>query len=819
MEGEGSKSLPQEKASAGVSTKMIAAVVVVILLVAGIGGALLLMGGKTEVVNSTPTAAFTVRNNVTLVNPGVNVVFNGTGSSDADGKVVEYWWSFGDSMLVTYVPVVTHAYPTPGDYIVGLQVRDDKGSISAMSSVARLTVASADVVPENGTAPVAVVVTSADATGRVVNEGATVTLSGNASWASTYDAGLNAVVADTSAIDTYSWNIGSTNMSSAAVYNYKFWKAGIYGVLLTVTNGTLSGQYMVSIQVKAVGGGGAVSRADQFIHAASGEPQTLDPAWDYESTGGMILQNCYDTLLYYKASEAPNMVLEPRLATEIPTKDNGGVSADGLNYTFHIRQGVKFHDGTTMTADDVVYSMKRLLLMNDAEGPAWMYAQLMLPTYPGLGSAVNKAEVNASVIKVDDNTVTFKLFVPYAGFLNILTYSAGSVSSKAYIEANGGLVYDTTHTNATHAKLLRNNWMNRHVMGTGPYMLKDWIPNNSIICEKFDNCWRGQAHIKYFIYQKAMLTSTRVSMLNKGSVDSIQLSIMYRDQVESNTNLRVHTGIPTLSVAFFGMNEEIIPTSGWPVGDIPTTFFADLNVRQAFVHAFDGHAYIRDVTLNTSALPNGPIPQGLLGYDPSIPYPEYNLTLSAEYLNKALDTRTTGDLTDTFGDNGFTIYVYYNAGNDARAAALRMLKNSLESLSGSSIAGTITVNIEARDWPIFLDARARQYMPLFNLGWGADYPDPDNFANPFLHEGGAFPPMIGLANHTLTAMIEDAAIESNLTIRAEKYSAISMACYENAYYIFLSQPVNFHVERAWVTGYYNLPVFSEEPADWFLLDK
>ena len=830
MEGS-EKPLPQEKASKGMSTKMIAAIVVVILLVAAIGGALWLMGGETEEEeNAIPTAALTVEDSEGVdifdsnnaapgqLAPFLHYIFNGTSSGDTDGKVVEYRWYFGDnSMQVTYAPKVWYSYSTEGSFICGLKVVDDKGAISEMSPVIRLRVNDfVDPEPDEGVAPVPVIITSADASAREVSEGTLVTISGNQSWGSVFNTETEAWEATTSGLD-YSWIIGGTNTSIASVFTYNFWKAGIYGVRLTVGNEEfpVGGSFMVSILVKATGGG-SVSRADQYIHAASGEPQTLDPAWDYESTGGLILQNVYDTLLYYKASEAPNMVLEPRLCTEIPTKENGLVSADGLTYTFNIRPNVKFHDGSILTADDVVYSMKRLLLMNDASGPAWMYAQLMLPSYEGLGTPVVKAEVEAAVVKVDADTVQFKLFVPYAGFLNILTYTAGSVASKAYIEANGGMVY--TVNNATHAKVDRNSHMNRNCMGTGPFMLKDWIAGDSIICERYDDSWRGKAPLKYWIYKKAMQTSTRVSMIDKGEVDSIQLALMFRDQVTGNTNLRVHTGSPQLSIAFFGFNQVINPQPGWPVGDIPNDFFADVNLRQAFIHAFDGDAYIQDVTLNTSARPNGPIPLGLLGYDPTIPFPEYNLDLSAEYLSKALDTRTA-DPDDTYADNGFTIHVYYNAGNEARAAALRMLKGSLESLSGSSIPGSITVNIEARDWPIFLDARDNQYMPFFNIGWGADYPDPDNFANPFLHEGGAFPVMIGLVNHTLSQMIEDAATEANLTLRAEMYSEIGWSCYENGYYIFLSQPVNFHVERTWVQGYYNLPVFSEEPADWFELSK
>ncbi len=81
-----------------------------------------------------------------------------------------------------------------------------------------------------------------------------------------------------------------------------------------------------------------------WIEATFGDPETLDPAYDYETGGGGILMQVYDTLVWYNKDNAAEFV--PQLATEVPSLENGGISADGKTVVFKIRSGVKFHDGT-----------------------------------------------------------------------------------------------------------------------------------------------------------------------------------------------------------------------------------------------------------------------------------------------------------------------------------------------------------------------------------------------------------------------------------------------------------------------------------------
>ena len=93
------------------------------------------------------------------------------------------------------------------------------------------------------------------------------------------------------------------------------------------------------------------------------------------ASGGLIM-NVMETLIWFNHEDATSFI--PVLATEIPSTENGGISADGMTYTFNIRQGVKFHNGNDLTASDFAYSFQRGLLQSDPNGPQWLLLEPIL---------------------------------------------------------------------------------------------------------------------------------------------------------------------------------------------------------------------------------------------------------------------------------------------------------------------------------------------------------------------------------------------------------------------------------------------------------
>src|SRR5215467_14063186 len=129
-----------------------------------------------------------------------------------------------------------------------------------------------------------------------------------------------------------------------------------------------------AVVILAFGGGAraageAVKNPDTFVTLRAGEPESLDPAYQYDTASyEIVYPNVYETLIGYYGSVLSTYV--PRLATQVPSLANHLISPDGLTYTFPIRTGVKFHDGSVMTVDDVVYSVRRFMLQDQAGGPA-----------------------------------------------------------------------------------------------------------------------------------------------------------------------------------------------------------------------------------------------------------------------------------------------------------------------------------------------------------------------------------------------------------------------------------------------------------------
>src|SRR3989337_3368107 len=123
--------------------------------------------------------------------------------------------------------------------------------------------------------------------------------------------------------------------------------------------------------------GQAVKNPDTLTIVRFGDPESLDPAYEYGAASGeIVVWGLYESLIFFNGGSTGTFV--PMLATEVPSVANGGISRDGKTYTFKIRPNVKFHDGTTMTAEDVKYSLLRFMFMDRDGGPSWILLSTIL---------------------------------------------------------------------------------------------------------------------------------------------------------------------------------------------------------------------------------------------------------------------------------------------------------------------------------------------------------------------------------------------------------------------------------------------------------
>jgi len=396
MPGEPSpESLPIEEGEAKPKkTMMLAVLVVVILIVAAIAAAfgLGLFGKKEEAQNLPPTAGARAITD-TSVDVGGSVTFEST-STDPDGYIVNQTWNWGDGTQTTgNLSSPTHQYLYGGSYLVLLVVEDNEGkTASNEASMVGITVLfyvpsteSADWT--NTTAPFAILAPD----NPIIENNTAVKFNMTGSWGIAWQ-WVNETNHSEGSEFVGSWeNITSMTLdygdgsavatvtpAALMTATHTYTASGHYAAKLNVTGGNgVSTIVMNTIHVLTpdTTSTGTIKNPDAFVEVTIGEPQYLDPSTDYETAGGEVIQNAYETLVWYQGASAS--ILVPLLATEIPSLTNSGISANGLNYTFHLKPNVKFHDNTTMTADDVVYSIVRVLRMHDPDGPSWMLEQVM----------------------------------------------------------------------------------------------------------------------------------------------------------------------------------------------------------------------------------------------------------------------------------------------------------------------------------------------------------------------------------------------------------------------------------------------------------
>ena len=160
---------------------------------------------------------------------------------------------------------------------------------------------------------------------------------------------------------------------------------------------------------------------DSLVVAHKGEVESLDPVYSYDGVTHGMLINVYDTLLKFKGSSLTE--LEPSLAVAVPTKENGLISKDGRTYTFPIRKGVKFHDGSELTPEDVRYSLLRFMLSDVSGGPSSLLLEPVLgvsSTRDDKGRITVDFKDAAEAVRVDGDNVVVTLKRPFAPFLSIV---------------------------------------------------------------------------------------------------------------------------------------------------------------------------------------------------------------------------------------------------------------------------------------------------------------------------------------------------------------------------------------------------------------
>ena len=422
---------------------------------------------------------------------------------------------------------------------------------------------------------------------------------------------------------------------------------------------------------------------DTIVFYAATSVLSLDPMDAYDTMSFIPIHNIYETLVGFDGEDIESYV--GVLAT------SWTVSDDGMYYNFTLRQDVKFSNGNDFTAEDVDFSVDRVLQMDSPDtGVAWILSQ--------------DVDEN-SVTVIDDYNVSFHLTFPYAGFLATIAQEFPlAIMDKDYTEAQYSAEDEYAH-----------EYMKYHPMGTGPYELDKWDENVQTVLVQNDNYWRGWegAHAKKVIMKEVAEPSTRVQALKSGDATIAEIPYGNIPDVEDDPSIVVDP-VSTFQVEMIAMNVDSAATGHG--------FMTNATARRALSFAFD---YANTSTLYYSGYMvevQGPIPNGMPFETESQPTKEFKFDLlkASQLLNESGYTLDVEQ--QRFG--GVEMKIFVDEGDTERAQAAQLYKTNLNRIGIAVEVNQVTssvledVRTSGDDWDMYM------------TGWVIDYLDPDDYVLP-----------------------------------------------------------------------------------------
>jgi peptide/nickel transport system substrate-binding protein len=538
-----------------------------------------------------------------------------------------------------------------------------------------------------------------------------------------------------------------------------------------------------------------IKNPDTFILATYGTLRTLDPAVCYDATGSQRIWNIYEPLVFFDGSKTDTFI--PVLTTRVPTLENRGITDGGTTYSFPIRKGVIFQQGGELTPEDVAYSFKRNMIVDPDGGPMWMLLEALTAKrstrdengkiIPGIFEAIDSA------IEIKDNRVILHLPRPYPPLMGVLAYSSSVILDKEWAIAKGCWDGDIRHAAKYNNPAPGHEPLQKLANGSGAFRMKSWEPSQQFIFERFDRYWGPKPALKTAIVKYVEEWSNRKLMLQNGDADRVTVDIPYVPEVKAMQGLKFYK-VPQLSVSFAFFCQKIDPTGNPDIGSgkldgngIPPDFFADINVRKAFLHAMDRKTYREDVFNDLVIMPTSPNIEGL-PYHKDMPIYEFDLKKSADYMQKARGGKVW--------EKGFKMVITYNSGNAMREAAAVMLAENIMSLNPK-----FSIDVRNVEWKDYLIQYRSYRYPIFITGWVADYADPHNFLSTFMHSQGNYGKYMAYRNAEVDRLCDAGIATVDPQERGKIYTRLQHLWYEDAVGIPLYQQINLRAYRDWVHGY------------------
>ena len=497
---------------------------------------------------------------------------------------------------------------------------------------------------------------------------------------------------------------------------------------------------LISVQPGLAETNGASRFGGKYNVPLSSEPATLDPAFITDIYSVTIANNLFDGLVEFDK----DLNIVPAIA------EVWKISRDRRTYTFQLRQGVKFHNGREVTAEDFVFALQRIV----DPATASPVSSLFLSIEGAQDFHDGQAKAIAGLQALDRYTLEIKLRQPFAPFLSILAMANAKVVPREAI-------------NVDFAKA---------PIGSGPFTFSRWRSGQEISLKANEDYFGGRPYLDTLLFQiyPNIEWEKIFSDFERGFLDQSIIPSHRYNEISSNPGYLDHYNLvskPTLNLVYIGINSRHKPLD-------------DVRLRQALALAVDTEHIVSDITKRGSVSARGILPPGIAGFDPGFDGYGYNPVRARELLAEA----------GYPGGQGIPpLEVWTVSKSESVQRELNAYKEYFKAI------GITLIPKVADNWKHFIRLINEKHVPLYYAAWYADYPDPDNFLYVLCHSQSRTNRM-GYKNPSIDRMLEEAREEVNYMQRIDTYREIERRVMAEA--PLIAQHVNSfnYLFQHWVKG-------------------
>lgn len=506
---------------------------------------------------------------------------------------------------------------------------------------------------------------------------------------------------------------------------------------------------------------------------------TLDPALAYDQNSLSAISMIYTGLVQLD----DHMQVQPQLAS------SWDKSSDGLTWTFHLRPGLKFSDGTPLTASDVVYSIDRALQPATKSTVAPIYLGIIHNADKLLGGGVTTL-IGDSLQVVDQNTVKIVTKSPAPYFLDMLANACSYVVEKKLITTYG--------TNFT-GHLTEGG-------GDGPFVVKQYIPGQKIEFVPNSNYYGPKPQLRDVVFPFYTQEEAAYNAYAAGTVDTAGVPLEALPGIAKRPDFHQ---VPRLWINYYAMNYKVPP-------------FDNINIRQAFALAIDKTTIATNAWKNTVIPTNHIIPQGMPGYNPNLTGPDGTTSL------KGNPSEAQALLQQGLKQEGWSsvsqvppIKLTYATGLSSFDQEVQSMISMWQRVLGVTVTADPTSSSTLLD-EVSAATGNSQGLQMWGLSWVGEYPDPQDWLTRQFDSGSVFNNMNYGENTSNDAakqqvtqqQLRSADANFQTSARLQTYQQAEQQLVNDVAWLPIEQVTSVFLRKAYVVGIVDNGMGIIPPNDW-----